>query len=159
MLLSIILSAASKIHDFFFFSIQDDGIYIAFKNEINSFDPSSDIINRVQPLKIDFSCKIPKYISISSYYNLEKSNFVFTESNFGSFGYSFDIYLDDSFTSPVSPTAFPVEVKLLQTIYFGIKAESELPNAKLFVESCVGTPTDNLTSGISYDLIKGGWVL
>lgn len=59
----------------------------------------------------------------------------------------------------VKASAYPVEVKLLQTVFMGIQAQSELPNVKLFVESCKATPDDNPENVLSYDLIKNGWVL
>lgn len=48
---------------------------------------------------------------------------------------------------------------LLDQIYMGIQAQSDLPNVKLFVESCKATPDDNPENPISYDIIKNGWVL
>lgn len=90
---------------------------------------------------------------------MHDSDYIFTESNFGTFGYSFDIYPDSNFTTKMQARAYPVSVKLLQTIYMGIQAQSELPNVKLFVESCKGTPDDNSDNPIYYDLIKDGWIL
>ncbi len=110
-------------------------------------------------MKIDFSCRFPKTISISSYYTLHKSDYIFTESSFGSFGYTFEVFRDNNFTDMVEASAYPVEVKLLQTIYLGIQAQSELPNVKLFVESCKATPDDNPDNTLFYYLINNGWVL
>ena len=139
--------------------IQDKGDFLAFENEINSFELPSEIIVRRKEVKIEFFCQFPKTISISSYYNLHKSDYIFTESSFGSFGYTFEIYSNSNFTDKVPPTAYPVEVKLLDTIYMGIQAESQLPNVTLFVESCKATPDDNPDNSLSYDIIKNGWVL
>lgn len=96
---------------------------------------------------------------ISSNYNLQDSDYIFTESSFGSFGYTFDIFLDQNFTSKVAPSAYPVQVTLLQPIYMGIQAQSELPNVILFVESCKATPDDNPDNPLNYYLINNGWVL
>lgn len=139
--------------------IQDKGDYIAFKNEIFSYVLPSEVIIRRRAVKIDFSCQFPKSISISSYYNLKKSDYIFTESSFGSFGYTFEIFSDSNFTNKVKANAYPVEVKLLDMIYMGIEAKSDLPNVTLFVESCKATPDDNPENSLSYDLIKNGWVL
>ncbi|XP_008295628.1 deleted in malignant brain tumors 1 protein-like [Stegastes partitus] len=136
--------------------LEDKGDFIVFMNEINSFVLPNEVIVRRQTVKIDFSCQFPKTVSISSYYNLHKSDYIFTESSFGSFGYTFEIFRDGNFTSKVDASAYPVEVKLLDTIYMGIEANSELPNVTLFVESCKATPDDNPDNPISYDLIKNG---
>ncbi|XP_022603042.1 uncharacterized protein LOC111223249 isoform X1 [Seriola dumerili] len=136
--------------------VEDKGDFIVFKNEINSFELPNEIITRRRTVKIGFSCKFPKAISISSFYNLHKSDYIFTESSFGSFGYTFEIYRDGNFTNKVDASAYPVEVKLLQKIFMGIEAKSELPNVKLFVESCKATPDDNPENILSYDIIKNG---
>ncbi|XP_071345849.1 zona pellucida sperm-binding protein 2-like [Trachinotus anak] len=136
--------------------VEDKGDFIVFKNEINSFELPNEVITRRRTVKLGFSCQFPKTISISSYYNLHKSDYIFTESSFGSFGYAFEIFLDGNFTNKVDARAYPVEVKLLQKIYMGIEAQSELPNVKLFVESCKATPDDNPENTLSYDIIKNG---
>lgn len=56
----------------------------------------------------------------------------------------------------MAASAYPVEVKLLETIYMGIQAQSELPSVTLFVESCKATPDDNPENTLFYDLIKNG---
>ncbi|XP_068584832.1 uncharacterized protein [Cebidichthys violaceus] len=136
--------------------LEDQGDILVFKNEINSFMMPNEIITRRKEVKIDFSCQFPKTISISSNYFLHKSDYIFTESSFGSFGYTFEIFTDSNFTSKVAASAYPVEVKLLEMIYMGIQAESDLPNVNLFVESCKATPDDNPENTLSYDLIKNG---
>ncbi|GAA6222947.1 uncharacterized protein LOC108894180 isoform X2 [Lates japonicus] len=136
--------------------VEDNGDFITFKNEINSFELPNEVITRRRTVKIVFSCQFPKSLSISSYYNLHKSDYIFTESSFGSFGYTFEIFRDENFTNKVEAKAYPVEVKLLETIYMGIQAQSELPDVKLFVKSCKATPDDNPENALSYDIIKNG---
>uniref|UniRef100_A0A3P8RJV8 ZP domain-containing protein n=1 Tax=Amphiprion percula TaxID=161767 RepID=A0A3P8RJV8_AMPPE len=136
--------------------LEEKGDFIVFKNEINSFVLPSEVIVRRKTVKIDFSCQFPKAIEISSYYSVRNSDYIFTESSFGSFGYTFEIFRDGNFTKKVEASAYPVEVKLLQTIYMGIEATSELPNVTVFVESCKATPDDNPDNALSYDLIKNG---
>ncbi|XP_034534932.1 uncharacterized protein LOC117809478 [Notolabrus celidotus] len=138
--------------------VEDKGDFIVFTNEINSFELPNEVIVRREKVKIDFSCKFPKTISISSYYSLHKSDYIFTESSFGSFGYTFEIYRDKDFKNRVPARAYPVEVKLLETIFMGIKAQSELPDVKLFVESCKATPDDNPDNSRFYNLINNGCV-
>lgn len=135
---------------------QDKGDFIVFGNQINSFVLPSEVIIRRETVQVDFSCQFPKTLTISSYYNLHKSDYIFTESSFGSFGYTFEIFTNKNFTKRVEPSAYPVEVKLLQTIYMGIQANSDLPNVTLFVESCKATPDDNPNNALFYDIIKNG---
>lgn len=136
--------------------MQDKGDFIVFLNEINSFELPDEVIIRRESVRIGFSCKFPKTISISSYFSLHKSDYIFTESNFGSFGYTFEIFRDANFSDKVPAKAYPVEVKLLQTIYMGIQAQSELPDVKLFVESCKATPNEDAENSIYYNLLENG---
>ncbi|XP_041645660.1 oncoprotein-induced transcript 3 protein-like [Cheilinus undulatus] len=138
--------------------IEDKGDFIAFTNEINSFVLPSEVIVRRKTVKIGFSCQFPKTISISSYFSLHKSDYIFTESGFGSFGYTFEIFRDGGFSKKVPAKAYPVEVKLLQIIYMGIQAQSELPDVKVFVESCKATPDDDPDNSLSYSLIENGCI-
>lgn len=140
----------------FFVLKQDSGDFIVFRNEISSFELPTEVIIRRRTVKIGFYCRFPKIISISTFYSLHKSDYIFTESSFGSFGYSFEIYRDNNFTNMVEASSYPVQIKLLDMLYMGIQAKSELPNVKLFVESCKGTPDDNTDNPIFYDLIKNG---
>lgn len=117
------------------------------------------MITRRRTVKIDFYCRFPKILSISSFYTLHKSDYIFTESSFGSFAFSFEIFSNSNFTDKVLASSYPVQVKLLDTIYMGIQAQSEMPNVKLFVESCKGTPDDNSNNAIFYDLVKNGLAL
>ncbi|XP_027136823.1 uncharacterized protein LOC109142424 isoform X1 [Larimichthys crocea] len=136
--------------------LEDKGDFIVFKNHINSFELPDEVIIRRRTVKIDFFCQFPKSISISSYYKLHNSDYIFTESSFGSFSYTFEIFRDSNFTNKWEASAYPVEVMLLDQIYMGIQAQSDLPNVKLFVESCKATPDDNPENPISYDIIKNG---
>lgn len=138
------------------FSTQEDGEFLVFSNAITSFQPPNEVIVRRRSVNIDFSCRFPKVLSVSGGFDVRDSDYVFTQSNFGTFGYRFDIYDDGNFTSKVQRGAYPVSVKLLQTLYMGIQAQSELPNVRIFVESCKGTPDDNPDNPIYYDLIRDG---
>lgn len=95
-------------------------------------------------------------MTISSSVDIQESNFIFTQSSFGSFSYSFDIYLDGTFQNRVEPSAYPVAVNVLQTMFLGIQAQTGLPNTRLFVEECKGTPDDNSDNPISYSFIQNG---
>lgn len=140
----------------FFCVAQEDGDYLVFTNAITSFQLPNEVIVRRRSVNIDFSCRFPKLLSVSGGFNMQDSDYVFTQSNFGTFGYRFDLYDNSNFSSKVQSSAYPVSIKLLQTVYLGIQAQSELPNVQIFVESCKGTPDDNSDNPIYYDLIKDG---
>ena len=127
-----------------------------FKNEINSFELPDTVITRRRQIKFGFSCQFPKTISISGSYQLHNSDYIFTESSFGSFGYTFGIFKDSSFAHSIGADAYPMEVNLLDKVFMGIRAVSDLPNITLFVESCKATPDDNPESSIFYYIIQKG---
>ncbi|KAM4744348.1 uncharacterized protein FYW61_000454 [Anableps anableps] len=91
--------------------LEDKGDYIVFKNEIHSIELSNEVIIRRNKVKIDFYCEFPKTISVSNFYSLHQADYIFTESSFGSFGYSFEIFKDGNFTNRVQPDAYPVAAK------------------------------------------------
>lgn len=136
--------------------IEDKGDYIVFSNEIDSFVLPTEVIIRRSNVRISFSCQFPKFLTISSYFNVHQDDYIFTESTFGSFGYTFEIYKDDNFTQKVQASDYPVQVKLFQMIYMGIQAQSDLEEVTLFVESCKATPDENPENSLSYDLMKDG---
>ncbi|XP_051952680.1 uncharacterized protein LOC127622689 [Xyrauchen texanus] len=140
-------------------TVEDSGDFMVFKNEINSFENTNAVITRHNQVKIGFSCQYPKIASVSSHYVNHKSDYIFTESSFGTFGYSFEVFTDNNFNSQVDPKLYPVEVKLMEMLYMGIEAHSALPEVKLFVESCRATPEDNPYSVLYYDIIKDGCIL
>ncbi|CAN9506617.1 unnamed protein product [Ophioblennius macclurei] len=137
-------------------TMEDQGDFIVFKNEITSFELADAVITRRKTIKIGFSCQFPKTLSVSSSFSLSKSDYVFTESSFGSFGYAFQIFRDGNFSEGVRPDEYPVAVQLMEKIYMGIQAKSDLPSVQLFVESCKATPDDNPENSMTYDLIKDG---
>jgi hypothetical protein len=49
-----------------------------------------------------------------------------------------------------------MEVKLLDPVFMGIRAVSDLPNITLFVESCKATPDDNPENSMFYNIIQNG---
>ncbi|KAI7802151.1 uncharacterized protein LOC130562808 [Triplophysa rosa] len=140
-------------------TVEDSGDFMVFKNEINSFETPNAVITRRNQVKIGFSCQYPKLASVSSHYVNHKSDYIFTESSFGTFGYSFEVYTDNSFSSRVDPNQYPVEVKLMETLYMGVEAHSALPKVRLFIESCRATAEDNPYSAVYYDIIKDGCIL
>ncbi|KAM6980500.1 uncharacterized protein FYW47_000214 [Aplochiton taeniatus] len=98
----------------------------------------------------------PKNIQVSTQFQLQDNDYVFTESSFGTFGYSFNMFKNNTFSQKIDPNSYPVEVKLLQTIYLGINAESALSKVTLFVESCKATPDEDPKNSIFYTLIENG---
>ncbi|XP_077419318.1 uncharacterized protein LOC144050161 isoform X2 [Vanacampus margaritifer] len=139
-------------------TIEDEEKYIFFRNQIQTLRDPLKIVSRGKTVKIEFSCQFPKTATISSNYNVEKSDYIFSDSRFDSFSYSFDVYTDGKFTSKVQPSAYPVQVEFLQNIYLGLKAESKLANVSLFLDSCRATPDDNPDNADFYDLVKDGCV-
>uniref|UniRef100_A0A8C1AC75 ZP domain-containing protein n=1 Tax=Cyprinus carpio carpio TaxID=630221 RepID=A0A8C1AC75_CYPCA len=139
--------------------MEDSGDFLVFKNEINSFEDPNKVITRRSQVKIGFSCQYPKVASVSNHYTNKKSDYIFTESSFGTFSYSFDIFTNNNFSSWVDPSLYPLEINLMDMLYMGIAAHSALPEVRIFVESCRATPDDNPYSALFYDIIKEGCIM
>ncbi|KAK7160566.1 hypothetical protein R3I93_008268 [Phoxinus phoxinus] len=140
-------------------TMDDSGDFFVFNNEINSFENPNAVITRRNQVKFGFSCQYPKIASVSNRYVNHKSDYIFTESSFGTFSYSFEVFTDQTFNSQVDPSQYPVQVQLMDKIYMGIEASTALPEVTLFVESCKATPEDNPFSPVFYDIIKDGCVM
>ncbi|XP_062405710.1 uncharacterized protein LOC134095993 [Sardina pilchardus] len=136
--------------------MEEEGDYITFKNVITSFDEPGKIITRRGHVTVGFSCQYPKVMSVSSHYLNKKSDYVFTEASFGTFGYTFEVFTDANFTTVIAPASYPVEYELLDMIFMGIKSHSALPNTQMFVESCRATPTANPRDLVYYNIISNG---
>ncbi|XP_063044492.1 uncharacterized protein LOC134438772 [Engraulis encrasicolus] len=136
--------------------MEEEGDFLVFKNMITSFNNPNSVITRRRRVTIDFQCQYPKVASVHSHYLNTKSDYIFTEGSFGSFGYNFEIFSDSTFSTAIAPETYPVEYEMMQMIYMGIKSHSALPDTKLFVDSCRATPTTNPKSTVYYDLIKNG---
>nr|XP_057933858.1 uncharacterized protein LOC131132337 [Doryrhamphus excisus] len=136
--------------------VEDEEHNIYFKNQIQTLRNPDQVVLRRQTVKVGFSCQFPKSASISSNYNVQKSNYVFSDAELDSFSYSFDVYTNANFTDKVQPSAYPVQVTFQQSIFMAIKAQSQLANVTFFVESCKATPDDNPDNALFYDLVKDG---
>ncbi|KAL2088582.1 hypothetical protein ACEWY4_015481 [Coilia grayii] len=136
--------------------MEEEGDFLIFKNVITSFNTPGSVITRRAKVTIDFSCQYPKVVNVHGHYLNTKSDYIFTEASFGSFGYTFEIFTDNTFSTAVAPETYPVEYELMEMIYMGIKAHSSLANTKLFVESCRATPSANPKSPVHYDIISNG---
>ncbi|XP_023675544.1 uncharacterized protein [Paramormyrops kingsleyae] len=138
--------------------LEDTGDYIVFKNELYSVEDPDAVITRKGFVRIPFSCSYPKVAQVMASFKTYKSDFVFTESAFGSFSYSFDFYTDNTFTTKNATSTYPLEVQLMDMVFLGINAYSDLPRVQLFVESCKATPDDNCDNPLYYDIIKNGCI-
>ncbi|KAM7424730.1 hypothetical protein PAMA_000877 [Pampus argenteus] len=135
--------------------VEDKGDFIYFTNTIASFVLPTEVIIRRSTVNLSFNCRIPTHIAISSVYEVQ-SDYIYSDSSFTAFSYSFNIYTDSKFTEKVKETAYPVQVKMLDKIYMGIQAITNLQNVELFIEWCKATPDSNPENTLSYDLIKYG---
>ncbi|XP_029932441.1 CUB and zona pellucida-like domain-containing protein 1 [Myripristis murdjan] len=135
-------------------TVEEDGDYIVFRNEITSADPSQ-VITRQNEVEIVFSCVFPKRNNITLGYK-HKNLYAFLEKGFGAFTFQFEFYESERFRRQRDPNSYPVEVYLKQMIYMQIKSTASIPNTELFVESCKATPYDNPNSRINYTIISNG---
>ncbi|XP_041073764.1 uncharacterized protein LOC121294267 [Polyodon spathula] len=131
---------------------------LIFKNKMTSFAQPQDVITRQHQFEILFICKFPKKSRLSSSFEAQKRDYLFTEIPFDNFTYVFQFYDSSAFTTVIDPKTYPIMVNLKDKIYMGIKVQSSLSNIRLFVESCRATPHDNPNDPIYYDIITNGCI-
>ncbi|XP_075423526.1 ZP domain-containing protein-like isoform X1 [Ascaphus truei] len=127
---------------------------IVFKNQIISFENSTDVITRKHQVVIPFNCSFPKRNRVSATFHAQKAIYEFTEAGFGNFTYKFQFYKDDQFIEV--ETQYPVQVWLREILYMEIQVSSSVPSVRLFVESCRAAPRDDPNYPVFYDIIKDG---
>ncbi|KAM8939175.1 LOW QUALITY PROTEIN: uncharacterized protein RCH25_052735 [Pelodytes ibericus] len=134
--------------------VQETEDNIVFKNQITSFDNTTDVITRKHQMLIPFNCSFPKENRVSAAFRAQKAVFEFAEAGFGNFTYKFQFYTDDTFTKV--QTQYPLEVWLRDLLYLEIQVTASVPSIQLFVDSCRATPRDNPNDPVFYDIIQNG---
>ncbi|XP_041720818.1 CUB and zona pellucida-like domain-containing protein 1 [Coregonus clupeaformis] len=131
----------------------EEGDNLIFRNEITSFDDSSDVITRRHKVEIKFSCIYSKRGKVSLEFLANKILYIFREKGFGKFTYQFEFFHSSRFNTMVDPDSYPVEVDLKELVYMEITSMTSVPNTEMFVESCKATPSENPEH---YSIIQNG---
>ncbi|CAB1342845.1 unnamed protein product, partial [Coregonus sp. 'balchen'] len=108
-----------------------EGDNLIFRNEITSFDDSSDIITRRHKVEIKFSCIYSKRGKVSLEFLANKILYIFREKGFGKFTYQFEFFHSSRFNTMVDPDSYPVEVDLKELVYMEITSLTSVPNTEI----------------------------
>ncbi|XP_051953500.1 uncharacterized protein LOC127623210 [Xyrauchen texanus] len=139
--------------------IEEDDLYIIFKNEITSTDDPNSIITRKHEVEIEFSCRYEKSNNVSLQFTAQRHTTTITEKGFGTLTYSFGLFETADYTLKVDPNTYPVEYELGEMIYMEIESQSSINNTELFIDSCVATPFNDPNYHTPYSIIQNGCIL
>ncbi|KAI8505990.1 hypothetical protein Bbelb_163430 [Branchiostoma belcheri] len=133
---------------------EDDIIY---RNTLTIYvNASSMTITRHHFTEISVECRLSRRKTVTV--NFDPHNSSVFRSHIvgrGEFIISMELYLSNSFRSPVS--VYPLSAELGQMLYVQLKVTSGDTNLQLFVDSCMATPTEQPDdSNVLYHLIRNG---
>ncbi|XP_078665134.1 ZP domain-containing protein-like isoform X2 [Branchiostoma floridae x Branchiostoma belcheri] len=138
-------------------SRQDTEDDIIYSNTLTIYvNASSMIITRHHFTEISVECRLPRRKTVTVNFDPQNSS-VFRSHivGRGEFIISMELYLSNSFRSPVS--VYPLSAELGQMLYVQLKVTSGDTNLQLFVDSCMATPTEQPDdSNVLYHLIRDG---
>ncbi|XP_074522563.1 CUB and zona pellucida-like domain-containing protein 1 [Halichoeres trimaculatus] len=136
--------------------IEEDSDYLKFKNEITTFDNSSDVITRTHQLEVQFYCQYPKRGNVTQNFLAHRNLTTVWEKGIGRFTYRFEFFPNATFQTMIDPKSYPLEYEVGTLIFMEIEATSPVNNTELFVESCRASPYDNPNSKPVYEIIQNG---
>ncbi|XP_051512461.1 uncharacterized protein LOC127416906 [Myxocyprinus asiaticus] len=139
--------------------IEEDDLYIIFKNAIISMDDPNSIITRKHEVEIEFSCRYEKSNNVSLQFTAQRHMTTITEKGFGTLTYRFGLYETADYTLKMDPNTYPVEYELGQMIYMEIESQSSINNTELFVDSCIATPFNDPNYQTPYSIIQNGCIV
>lgn len=136
--------------------MQEDEANLMFKNEITTYDNSSQLITRHHQLEVQFYCSYPKTGNVTAGFTAHRKNVTVWERGFGKFTYQFEFYDDQRYLSMKDANTYPLEFYIGNRIYMEIDATSSVNNTVMFVESCSAAPYDIPNYQPTYSIIENG---
>ncbi|XP_066269356.1 ZP domain-containing protein-like [Branchiostoma lanceolatum] len=138
-------------------SRQDTDDEIIYTNTMTiNVNASSAVITRYDVIEISVECRLPRRKTVTVNFDPQSSS-VFRSHivGRGEFVISMELYLSNSFRSPVSD--YPLSMELGQMLYVQLQVTSDDTNLQLFADTCKATPTEDPDdSSVLYHLIRDG---
>ncbi|KAM3605921.1 uncharacterized protein V6R79_007305 [Siganus canaliculatus] len=125
---------------------------IEYVNAIRASNSSNGVITRQSNFKINVGCRMdPDSVSQNMYVVQEHSDI--NIGGTGNFNTTMDFYTSSSFYYKVTDS--PYEVLLNQRLYVQVKLEGYHPSTKVYIDTCVTSPSPYFQT-TSYYLVRNG---
>ncbi|XP_078585155.1 ZP domain-containing protein-like [Branchiostoma floridae x Branchiostoma japonicum] len=136
---------------------QDTEDDIIYSNTLTiNVNASNAIVTRHHVKVISVECRLPRRNTVAVNFDPQSSS-VFRSHivGRGDFAISMELYLSNSFRSPVSE--YPLFAELGQMLYVQVQVTSDDTNLQVFADTCMATPTEDPDdSTVLYHLIREG---
>ena len=117
---------------------------------------SLDMIIRTSKLLLPVTCQFPREYDVSDGYqaSLRGGNVLELEGHSeGVFPFSLELFKNAEFSEPYRA---PPQLRLHDSLFFGVEPRERLEGLAALVESCFATPSPKAEQALKYYLIKDG---
>ncbi|CDQ87465.1 unnamed protein product [Oncorhynchus mykiss] len=116
------------------------------------------MIVRTSKLLLPVTCEFPRHYEVSDGYqaSLRSSALELAGHSQGLFPFSLELFKSAEFSEPYRA---PPQLRLHDSLFFGVEPREKVEGLSALVESCFATPSAKADQALKYYLIKDGWVL
>ncbi|KAJ8248205.1 hypothetical protein GJAV_G00239500 [Gymnothorax javanicus] len=118
---------------------------------------SGDIIVRTSKLLLPVTCEFPRHYEVSDAYlpSLRGSALELAGHSAGVFPFSLELFKNAEFSEPYRA---PPQLRLRDSLFFGVEPVERVEGLAALVESCFATPSPKADEALKYYLIKDGCI-
>ncbi|KAG7462709.1 hypothetical protein MATL_G00187640 [Megalops atlanticus] len=118
---------------------------------------SGDIIVRTSKLLLPVTCEFPRQYEVSDGYlpSLRSAALELAGHSEGLFPFSLELFKSAEFTEPYRA---PPQLRLRDSLFFGVEPQERVDGLAALVESCYATPSAKADQALKYFLIKDGCI-
>ncbi|KAK5908305.1 hypothetical protein CgunFtcFv8_016377 [Champsocephalus gunnari] len=123
----------------------------------NSPGSSRDLIIRTSKLVLPVTCEFPREYQVSDGYQASQrsSALELAGHSKGVFPFSLELFKSAEFSEPYQT---PPQLRLHDSLFFGVEPRERVEGLSALVESCFATPGPNADQALKYYLIKDGCI-
>lgn len=119
---------------------------------------SGDLIVRISKLVLPVTCEFPREYQVSDEYqaSVRTSDLELASHSEGVFPFTLELFKNADFSEPYHT---PPQLRLHDSLYFGVEPKERVDGLSAVVESCFASPGPKADQALKYYLIKDGWIV
>lgn len=116
---------------------------------------NGDVIVRTSKLVLPVTCEFPRQYEVSDGYlaNVRSAVLELAGHSEGLFPFSLELFKSAEFAEPYRT---PPQLRLRESLFFGVEPLERVDGLAALVESCFATPSPKADEALKYYLIKDG---
>ncbi|XP_031549144.1 ZP domain-containing protein-like [Actinia tenebrosa] len=136
---------------------------IAFWNEVSNdgrgHGPGNgSTITRGNNLVIPFYCEYGRQKIVSTSFSAAKKIVYASEGSYGNFTFTMDLYQTSRYSTPYSPSAYPVVVYPNQPLWVQYEVKNTNADLVVFAENCRATPSNDPNASPQHVFLQRGCI-